>query len=608
MRKSVPIHVILLLVLISAGLKTRAQENYEIRKINFIGNDSIEDDLLLDAMVMYPLSYIEQKLTKKEPSLYSKQILETDLDRLTRCCQREGFINAKVDLSKTKQNDEKQKVDLTFSIEQGNPFIVDSISLTDLSPSPSIDKDSVFNSIKKELKLVPHHRFRDDALTADLSQIKNAFSQNGYAYAQSDYKLSLDQANKKVNIRYFINTGPRCQFGTTQLMGNQHTKDKFIRKQLQYEEGTIYNPKLLDESRVNLYKLQLFSILSIQPELTNKETNPVPVRIYIEEAKRFSSRYGLGYGTEDKFRAFAELNYKGFLSGARRLSLQLKHSALTPYLIDFNWIQPQFLNPNFSLTINPFVSRYDEPGYQIQDHGFNLKLSDQISDQLSAQANYYFEKVKNFNAEPDSLSTTTKDIPYNKSGIIFSVLYDSSDPKFSPTKGLNIVLAYKLNGYLFGGDYNYSRIWTDIRNYQEINKLVLASRLMIGGIRSGNNDHFIPVEDRFYAGGANSVRGWQRAELGPLRDNGKPLGGSSVLQGSLELRIPLAWKLSMVSFLDFGNVWVDEFKYKLNDLAYATGGGIRFDTPIGPIRFDVGVPVWYETHKVRFFLSVGQAF
>ncbi|PTN10140.1 outer membrane protein insertion porin family [Mangrovibacterium marinum] len=585
-----------------------AQENYEIRHINFVGNDSIDDDLLLDAMVMHPLSYIEKTFSKKEPALYNREMLETDLERLTRYYQREGFIDVSIELAAIKQNDQKKKVDLRFRIEQGMPFTIDSISISQTASSTAVNIDSVFRSVKAKLQLQPNSRFSDDALISDLNLLKNAFSGNGYAYTTADYQLSLNKDAQKVSIHYLINTGPLCHFGPTQLDGNKHTDDKFIRKQLLFSEGDIYSTSRIDESRQKLYKLQLFSILSIQPELTQQHDTPVPVKIYIKEAPRLSSKYGAGYGTEDKFRAFAELTYKGFPGDASRLKMQLKHSALRPYQVSLNWIQPQFLYPRLSLTVNPFISRNNEPGYKIQDMGLNVKLANELSDQLSAQTNYYLERVKTYDAEVDSLGSSTNDIPYQKSGFIFSVFYDSSEPKFSPTHGLNITLACKLNGYAFGGDYNYSRIWTDIRHYRKMGTLVLASRLRVGGIHSGDADHFIPVEDRFFAGGSNSIRGWQYSELGPLRDNGKPLGGSSVLEGAVELRIPLAWKLSVVSFLDFGNVWVDEFQYQLNELAYAGGGGLRFDTPIGPIRFDVGVPLWNEKRSAAFFISVGQAF
>ncbi|WP_163714695.1 outer membrane protein assembly factor BamA [Mangrovibacterium lignilyticum] len=585
-----------------------AQENYEIRKIKFEGNDTIPESMLSDAMVLHSVSFMEKLFMQKEASLYHDQLIETDIERLTRFYHREGFLDAKIDLLDTEINDKKEQINLIFKVEEGQPFRVDSVSFTTTNNPPEINANSVFRTVQKDIVLHKGARFVDDELVNDLNRIQNEFKNIGYAYAQTSYTLTPKVATHLVSIQFVLDAGPKCYFGETTLDGNIHVKEKFIRKQLTYEKGGVYNSSQLDETRKNMYKLQLFSVLSVRPQTTKEKTTPIPIKLYIDEAPRFTSKYGVGYGTEDKFRAFTELNYKGFPSGANRFSLLLKHSALTPYQVNLSYIHPHFFDPKISLTINPFISRNKEPGYDIRDIGFNVKISDQFTDNFSGHINYYLEKVKNYEAEIDPVTMEETDIPYSKSGVLFSVLFDDSEPKFSPLKGLNIMLAYKLNGYAFGGDYNYSRIWTDIRHYQELGSLVLASRLMVGGIHSGDQDKYLPAEDRFYAGGSNSVRGWQRSELGPIRDNGKPLGGSSVIQGSAELRIPLVWKLSVVSFLDFGNVWVDEFHYKLNDLAYSGGGGLRFDTPIGPIRFDVGVPLWNEKRSAEFFISVGQAF
>jgi len=599
---------ILFSILVLTSGKLFAQNNYEIRKIAFRGNDSIPEEILLDAMVLHPINVFEKKFSRKEASLFNRELINTDLERLTRLYQREGFMDSKVELLETKINNKKEKVDLIFKITEGRPFLVDSISFRFYKNEQVPNAELIFQELKKELFLIQGSRFSDDDLTSDLFRIKNEFKNYGYAYIQADYQITLKQKVRKANIEYNLNAGPICYFGETTLEGNQHVKEKFIRKQLIYKEGDLYNTSLLDETRRKMYKLQLFSILSVQPQTTKEKTTPVPIKLYMDEAPRFTTKYGLGYGTEDKFRTFADITYKGLLGGPPRLNVQAKHSALTPYQINFSYIQPQLFNPKLSLTINPFISRFKEPGYDIRDIGINVKLSDQFTDDFSGYANYYSEKVKNYNSDPNALEPGETNIPYSKSGILFSTLFDNSLPKFTPQKGVNISVSYKLNGYLFGGDYSYSRIWTDIRNYQSLGKQVLASRLMVGGIHSGNIDKFIPVEDRFYAGGSNSVRGWRRSELGPMRRNRSPLGGSSVIQGAVELRIPLIWKLSLVSFLDFGNVWNEEFFYPLNDLAWASGGGLRFDTPIGPIRFDVGVPIWNEKRGAEFFISVGQAF
>ncbi len=156
--------------------------------------------------------------------------------------------------------------------------------------------------------------------------------------------------------------------------------------------------------------------------------------------------------------------------------------------------------------------------------------------------------------------------------------------------------------------FSYTRLWGTYRTYRQIGDFTLAFKLMAGGIKSSDSSKFIPVEDRFYSGGSNSVRGWNRAELGPKRESGTPLGGSSILESSFEVRFPLFWRLSAVAFVDAGNTWREEYTYRLNELAYAVGPGLRIETPIGPIRFDVGFPVRNDKKTPQFFISVGQAF
>jgi outer membrane protein insertion porin family len=131
---------------------------------------------------------------------------------------------------------------------------------------------------------------------------------------------------------------------------------------------------------------------------------------------------------------------------------------------------------------------------------------------------------------------------------------------------------------------------------------------MLGGIYSSDASQYIPVEDRFYSGGGNSNRGWSRSMLGPRRADGKPLGGMSILEMNFEIRHHLFWKVELAAFMDAGNVWTSSYHYRFDDLAYASGGGIRVETPIGPIRLDLGVPLWNEKKGIQFFISVGQAF
>lgn len=608
MNRKIHFFILILLALWTGIPAAKAQENYAIRKIIFSGNDSIPDEQLLDALTIHSTNFIEKKLSKKEASLFSVQLIDGEIERLQRLYQREGFLAATISYQTIEQDEKKQKLNINFQIEEGKPYRVDSINFRCEQTDKTLNADSIVRNLSGKLSLQKDARFVDESLASDLSALRLAFQNAGYFYSQSDYKLQLRPDSQRVSVQFSVNPGPKTYFGPSSIEGNRHVSEAFIRKQLEWKQDEPFSMKKLDETRKDMYKLQLFSILSIQPQTSKTREPEIPIKLLLAEAKRFDSKYGVGYGTEDKFRAFAELTYKGFLGGARRLNLKLKHSTLTPYDVNFNWIQPQFFSKKLAASINPFISRVNEPGYDIRDLGANLKLAYTLTEQLTLSSTYYYERVKQYRISSDTTLVDYTDLPYNKSGIVLSSVFDNSKPLFTPNRGFNILLAWKINGYLFGSDFDYNRIWTDARNYQSLGPLVLASRLMVGTIIGKTNNSFIPSEDRFYAGGSNSVRGWQHSMLGPVSADKVPLGGESVLQGSFELRIPLVWKLSLVSFLDFGNVWTDKLHYQLNSLNYASGGGLRFDTPIGPIRFDVGVPVWNEKRSAEFFISVGQAF
>lgn len=607
-----PFFIFLALFLLAATARLAAQENYEIRQVDFKGNKTLSKNYLLERMGIKEVGWVEKLLTKKEPTLYSEELINLDLERLTRLYQSQGFLNVDPKFLPPQVNDKKETVELNIKIEEGEAVIVDSISFEFMDEMEHVDDDSLRNELYKKIELTAGDRFTDDLIETDVVIIEDVFKSLGYAYVIVSYELDLEVEELKVGINYSIYSGPVAHVGETTISGNDYVSTKFIHKQLRYEKGDLYNKSLLEDTRQYLYNLQLFRIVSVLPQ-TNAKTRktPIDIKINVEEASRLTARYGVGYGTEDKFRTFVDFNYLGFLGKARRLNLFAKHSALQPYAVDLRWIQPQLFGlMNSSVTLNPFINRSAEPGYENQTYGVSVPFHYRFNRRLNTTLTYYFEKVqqKVEKGDPEFLYIESDKFPYNKSGLLLGTIFDNSRPRFSPARGVNVSVGYKLNGYIFGGSYSYSRIWADARTYQEFGDVVLAFRGMVGGITSGDSSKFIPVEDRFYAGGSNSVRGWNRAQLGPKRESGTPLGGKSIIEANVEARYNLFWRLSVVGFVDAGNVWTSSFSYRFNELAYAVGTGVRIETPIGPVRFDVGFPVWNEKKSPQFFLSVGQAF
>lgn len=592
-------------------LTINAQENYEVRQIKFKGNKTLDEDYLLESMALKEVSYIEKLIFKKEPFLFNRELIDLDMIRLQRIYQSEGFIAVESAIDSLIINEKKKKIKIRIEVEEGQPVLVDSVGISYAEEKPDINIDSLHQKIFKYLELKKGARFIDKEINNDVQIIQDAYMNMGYAYVKVDYDLNLRPEKFETDIFYIVKPGPVCYVGATIIEGNKNVSDKLIQKQIKYKEGQVYDKSKLSDTRENLYYLQLFRVVSVLPQKNDTARNSIiPVKIYIEEAPRLSARFGAGYGTEDKLRGFLDLNYRGVFSSASRLNLYAKHSSLEPYMVSLRWIQPQLFATKTTLTLNPYIGRKSEPGYDTRTFGINVPVSYRFNSNLISTVSYYLENVKQTLEEGDQelLDRNSDKFPYNKSGILTSAVFNSSDPKFSPDHGMQVSLGLKLNGYLFGGNFSYTRLWADVRNYQKVGSVVLALRGMVGGIKSADSDAFIPVEDRFYSGGSNSIRGWARARLGPTRESGTPIGGNSIVEVNVEARYHLFWRLSTVLFVEAGNVWTDSYRYELGNLNYAAGTGLRVDTPIGPVRFDVGFPVWNQKRSAQFFISVGQAF
>ncbi|MDZ7346109.1 MAG: BamA/TamA family outer membrane protein, partial [candidate division KSB1 bacterium] len=238
-------------------------------------------------------------------------------------------------------------------------------------------------------------------------------------------------------------------------------------------------------------------------------------------------------------------------------------------------------------------------------NGVNLFYQESIGETMSAGLTYIFEQV---DLDLNSLAAprVTDELRglYNKSSLLFAVSKNTTDDLFAPNEGTRFTLSAKYSG-LGAGEYHYSKWLMDIRRYQQRLGGVVAARISVGKIDSYDPIKVVPVEDLFFSGGANSIRGWGRYELGPRADDGKPLGGTAIFEASLEMRLPLYRFLQSALFIDAGNVFID--RLNLLDSRIAVGCGLRFKTPVGPLRLDLARPI-SESGALRWHLTVGEAF
>ena len=587
-----------------------AQEDYRIRSVEFEGHHPIPSSRLSLLLNTQAVGWLQRVVLGKDPVFFNSALLDADINRLRRYYQREGFLRVKVSAD-TRADHRRRTIAVTFRIDAGAPVLFGDIRFQLSGEAQRPHAEAVIERLRPRLRCRPGERFRDQEVRSDQDALLSGLNQAGYAHAQVTPALTVSDTVERADIRWEIDSGPPCRFGPASISGRRHVAESLIRSQLTLRPGQTYDPRLIETTQHRIFSLGLFQFVTVRASLNQAHSQEIPVEVQLNEAPRLTVKWGIGYGRDDRFRLFTDIRRLGFLGGARRLKLHLKHSGLEPYFADLQIIQPAFLMPRLTLTANPFLRRQTEPGFTVNRFGGNLAASYELFRYTNTYVTYSFERVSLDTASVTrtEAAEASFDNLYNKSSISLGISRDNAAPLFFPEKGFFTSLTLQYSGLGLRSKYHYLRSMAEIRHFQRLGPgWVLASRLKAGAIESFDREEFIPLEDRFYSGGSNSVRGWPRSRLGPRDPEGIPTGGNSLLEVSGELRYPILGIVSGVLFGDAGNVWMNSYTYRPAALRYSLGLGLRINTPIGPLRLDAAQPVADPNKTVQVHISVGQAF
>ncbi|MEQ1907394.1 MAG: BamA/TamA family outer membrane protein [Vicinamibacterales bacterium] len=291
-----------------------------------------------------------------------------------------------------------------------------------------------------------------------------------------------------------------------------------------------------------------------------------------------------------------------------------------------------FLRPRFSLGFTGQQWYTYTPAYNSVASGGKLTLTHRSSQYTSWSASLTSEhdvsSITDLAFNDPKLRTTlialgldptTRAQRGNLNALGADFEHSTADSPLNPHRGFSIALHVEEAGRLVPGSFNYYAASFDGRQYLRMtDNIVFASRVQAGNIRPiGNNPANVPFGKKYFLGGATSIRGWGRYEVGPLV-SGQPIGGNSMFAFSEELRATVRGRLSGVMFIDAGNVWAGSGAFNLRDLRYAVGPGLRYETPVGPLRFDLGYQLNPtpdlivngnpQRWPLRLHFSIGQAF
>jgi outer membrane protein assembly complex protein YaeT len=623
MRASLSVLAIAFLAAIATGCKEEG--TIKVHRLTFKGVTAVDEDRLKDALATRQSS----RIPWGKKYYFDRSRFDTDLKRVQAFYADRGYPDARVTAFDVKLNDKQDEVDLTVTIAEGAPVKVVAIDLVGFDEIPPAHLDQ----LKSEVPLkIGQPRDRQLVVTSHEMAV-NELKDHGYPYARVSTSEDDGSNGKEARLTFTADPGKLAHFGPVEVSGNKTVSNHVIERELTFKPGDLYRRSLVQDSQRRLYGMELFQFVNVEPVNPELQPTDVPIRVTVAEGKHQRVRFGVGYGTEEKARVDAEYHHVNFLGGARSAGMHGRWSSLDRGLrLDFN--QPYFFAPHFSLGGEAQDWYTFTPAYRSIVVGAKATLTH--------RANEHTSWAVSMTSEHDSSAVATNVLTDLKlrndlialgldprtgeqngtlNALGFDFQHSTADNLLNAHKGYQLAFHTEQAGRVVPGTFNYYAISGDARHYLPIRgpSLVLASRLQIGNIRPVGLDQVnVPFAKKYFLGGATSIRGWGRYEVSPLSGSGLPIGGDSLLAFSEELRAVLRGNLGGVLFLDGGNVWAGSWEVRLDDLRYAIGPGLRYQTPIGPVRFDVGyqlnplpgllVNAAPQTRRWRAHFSIGQAF
>jgi outer membrane protein insertion porin family len=556
---------------------------WRVDRIEFSGNQVLTADELSDAMATKARPWY--RFWEDRP-VFDPVAFGNDLERLRRFYESRGYYGTTVTYDLTVDN-ERGFITAKIEVREGPPVLISDIDVEVVTTAA----DKKTPPFPKELPVKRGEIFREAEYQQAEQLLRGVFLENGHAHVKTERKAEVDLDQRRARIRYTVHPGPIAVFGNTEVKGTETVDPIIVTRELVYQAGETYAQSKVIESREKILALDLFGSVRVEPAETQGAPTVVPMEVEVAEKSHREIKLALGYGTEDEFRTQLEWRHLNWLGGGRRLSISAKYSSIVA-AGTINFVQPHFLTPRTQGIVNLSYDREEEETYVRNVGRFAPRIDHRFIPALVGFVGYRLEHDE-LTKVSSAIDVALGEIQRKGilSGPTMGLIWNTADNPLNPTKGEVISLTIDQAGAIWGGDFKFYKMTVEGKKYIDIGwKTVFASRLKLGLADAIGSDKNFPLFERFFAGGEKSVRGYGRRRLGPLAANDDPLGGLSLIEGSLELRRPIWKELNGAVFLDFGQLSKRSFDIPVDDLQFSAGFGVSYATPVGPLRLDVGFP------------------
>lgn len=596
--------------------RIREHSKVMVKEIRFLGVRKVPAEELKAVMATKEGGYLS---FLSGEGTYREELFQRDLAMLQAAYYDRGFINVKVEKPSVSISADKRFIYITVKVEEGEPY---EIGKLDFSGDLLVAKEQMHALMGSRSGEV----FNRSKLSRDILALTDLYYDEGYAYANVTPVTEVHAESKTIDLTFDVQKGQQVSIERIDVVGNSKTRDRVIRRELRVYEGELFSGTGLRRSRERVTALGYFESVEVSHKPGSDNTRVV-VQVEVKEKATGTFQVGLGFSNVENFILTAQVAQQNFLGWGYNVAASIQWSGLRNF-VNLSFHDPHFLDTNYIFSADFFRMEADYFGFVRDSTGGSLNLGYHLLEDFMVNGTITREYVS---VEPgrDFQSEVTV-VDQFRSGVTsslrLSATWDKRDNRLFPTRGFmlfgsaevapdlsNLPLGDALGGTFHFTRYSaYARGYVPIGNYVPLLQgFVFKANATVGLIQQLNAKSELPISEMYFVGGINTVRGYQLRSISPTRPVGRELeptsqttplgiGGNKQLVLNFELEFPIFEKVGIrgVLFYDAGNAYAATsrfFEDPQNKLPlgmfHSVGFGFRWFSPIGPLRFEWGIPL-----------------
>ncbi len=568
-------------------------QKFTVAYVRFKGNRALPGEELLASVEIQPATFFQR-------TAYSVERLDNDVKSLRSLYESRGYLRAEVvpliELSK-----DGKKLGITYLCDEGPIARVRSAKIQGNTAIATEELESA-------IRLAPGEPYSPSIAERDRLALLSRYNDLGYLQVQVSIRADLADDPNSYTIEFHVQEGSQSMVDNILVLGNDHTQRSVIDRKIKLRQNEPLSLGKLLETQQALYGLGVFDQVRVAPQNPDSTAPYQDVVVRLQESKRLTLRYGLGYQERERLRATVELFHLNIFGSARRAEIRLRGSSIEQQAL-FSLQQPQFRAVPVDSYFTFSAARKRDVSFDSNRFNLSYQFSQPFGGHSWGMLRYSFKRVNLSNLKISASELEREDRPRNLSTFSVAYVSDSRDDYLDPAKGFFTSTDLGVTTRLLGSN-NYASFFSQSSYYHRLPKsLLLGAALRLGLAHPFGGDVELPISERFFAGGASSLRGFSTDFAGPLDPvTRNPLGGNALVVGSLEIRIPFFRFIRLAGFYDAGNVFRTVGDIAFPRFSHTLGLGLRIKTPFGPFRADYGYNLDLSSELRRQGLSRGHLF